>query len=465
MGQDSREENRNASMRIPALIAASLTNALTPFMSAAVAIALPSIGEEYTANALTLGWIQTAFLLAAAVSGVPSGRLADIHGMKRIFSYGILLIVFASLFCAVSPGAYWLIFFRVLQGIGCGMTFVTSLAIVTSVYPSEERGKAIGIIVATTYVSLSLAPVLGGTMTHYLGWRSVFWGQILIGVSILLVVYRKLHGEWAASKGESFDLKGAVFYSFALILFMYGFSRLPGPQGVVPFLLGIAVMTGFVRFESRAETPLLNVRLFKNKTFALSTLAALINYGAVFMTAFMMSFYLQYIKGLDPQAAGMILITQPIGMALFAPLAGRLSDRVNPLKLASLGMALSAAGLFSFTFLAADTPVYQIVLGLIVIGIGFGIFSSPNTNAIMGSVERRFYGVASAAVSTMRLLGQMLSMGLVLMVFAILIGSARITPVNYPALQHSIVTVFAIGTALCVTGVFVALAGGKHQAP
>jgi MFS family permease len=345
------------------------------------------------------------------------------------------------------------------------MTFVTSLAIVTSVYPPEERGKAIGIIVATTYVFLSITPVLGGTMTHYLGWRSVFWGQILIAVSILLIVYRKLHGEWAASKGESFDLKGAAFYSVALILFMYGFSRLPGLQGVVPFLLGIAVMTGFVRFESRAEKPLLNVRLFKNKTFALSTLAALINYGAVFMTAFMMSFYLQYIKGLDPQAAGMILITQPIGMALFAPLAGRLSDRVNPLKLASLGMALSAAGLFSFTFLAADTPVYQIVLGLIVIGVGFGFFSSPNTNAIMGSVERRFYGVASAAVSTMRLLGQMLSMGLVLMVFAILIGSARITPANYPALQHSIVTVFAIGTALCVIGVFVALAGGKQQAP
>ena len=461
MGQD----HKDASMQIPALLVACLSNALIPFLGASVNIALPSIGKEYGANALILGWIQTAFLLAAAVCSVPFGRIADIYGMKRVFSYGTLLITVALFFGAYAPSAYWLIFFRVLQGIGGGMIFVTSLAIVTSVFPLQARGKAIGIVIATTYASLSIAPALGGTMTHYLGWRSVFWGQILIAVSILLIVYWKLHGEWAASKGESFDLKGAVFYSVALILFMYGFSRLPGPQGVVPFLLGIAVMTGFVRFESRTETPLLNVRLFQNKTFALSTLAALINYGAVFMTAFMMSFYLQYIKGLDPQAAGMILITQPIGMAIFAPIAGRLSDRINPLKLASLGMALSAAGLFSFTFLAADTPVYQIVVGLIVIGVGFGIFSSPNTNAIMGSVERRFYGVASAAVSTMRLLGQMLSMGLVLMVFAILIGSARITPANYPALQDSIVTVFAIGTALCVTGVFVALAGGKRQIP
>ena len=344
------------------------------------------------------------------------------------------------------------------------MIFVTGLAIVTSVFPPEERGKAIGITIAATYASLSLAPVFGGTLTHYLGWRSVFWGTIPIGIFILLIVYWKLRGEWAASKGESFDLKGAIFYSIALVLIMYGFSRLPGLLGALLLLLGIAAMVGFARFEARAETPLLNVRLFQNKTFAFSNLAALMNYSAVFMTAFMMSFYLQYIKGLDPQAAGLILITQPIVQTIFSPLAGRLSDRINPLKLAALGMALSAVGLFSFTFLAAGTPIYQIVGTLVLIGIGFGIFVSPNTNAIMGSVERRFYGVASAAVSTMRLLGQMLSMGLVLMVFAIRIGSAPITPANYPALQFSIDAVFSIGTALCIVGIFVSLAGGKQQA-
>jgi MFS family permease len=300
-------------------------------------------------------------------------------------------------------------------------------------------------------------------MTHYLGWRSLFWGPIPIGIAILLVVYRKLRGEWAASRGESFDLKGAVFYSIALVLIMYGFSRLPNLQGAVLILLGIAVMAGFVRFEARAATPLLNVRLFQNKTFAFSSLAALMNYSAVFMTPFMVSLYLQYIKGLDPQAAGMILVTQPITMAIFAPLAGRLSDRINPQKLASLGMAISTLGLFSFTFLAADTPIYWIVGSLVVIGTGFGLFSSPNTNALMGSVEKRFYGVAAAIVSTMRLLGQMLSMGLVLMVFAIHIGSARISPANYPALQFSIDTVFSIGTALCFIGIFISLARGKNR--
>jgi EmrB/QacA subfamily drug resistance transporter len=449
-------------MKIPALLVATLANALAPFMGLAVSVALPSIGVELGANALILGWIQTSYLLAAAVFAVPFGRIADIYGMKRIFSYGILLITVASFCCALSLSAYWLIFFRVLQGIGAGMMFVTSLAILTSVFPPEERGKVIGINSAITYASLSLAPVLGGTMTHYLGWRSIFWSTIPIGIVILLGVL-KLRGEWAASKGESFELKGAVFYGIALVFIMYGFSRLNGLQGALLLLLGIAVMVGFVRFEARAETPLLNVHLFKNKTFAFSNLAALMNYSAVFMTGFMMSLYLQYIKGLDPQVTGLILITQPIGMTIFALVAGRLSDRINPLKLAALGMALSAVGLLRFTFLTADTPITQIVGTLFLIGSGFGIFVSPNTNAIMGSVERRFYGVASAAVSTMRLLGQILSMGLVLMVFAIQIGGAKIAPANYPALQFSIDTVFSIGTALCIVGIFVSLAGGSSR--
>ena len=460
MGQD----HKDASMQIPALLVACLSNALIPFLGASVNIALPSIGKEYGANALILGWIQTAFLLAAAVCSVPFGRIADIYGMKRIFSYGTLLITVALFLGAYAPSAYWLIFFRVLQGIGGGMIFVTSLAIVTSVFPLQARGKAIGIVIATTYASLSIAPALGGTMTHYLGWRSLFWGMIPIGVTTLLIVHWKLRGEWAASKGESFDFKGAVFYSIALVLIMYGFSLLPGLEGTVLVLLGIVIMAGFVRLETRTETPLLNVRLFKNKTFAFSNLAALLNYSAVFMTPFMLSLYLQYIKGLDPQAAGMILVTQPIIQTIIAPLAGRLSDRINPQKIASLGMAISAVGLFSLIFLAADIPIYRIVGSLAVIGTGFGLFSSPNTNALMGSVEKRFYGVASAMVSTMRLLGQMLSMGLVLMVFAIHIGTAQISPANYPALQFSIDTVFSIGTAICFVGIFISLARGKQQA-
>jgi EmrB/QacA subfamily drug resistance transporter len=461
MEKDSAE----SSMRIPALVVATLANVLTPFMSSSVNIALPSIGAEFAANAIVLSWIPTSFLLAAAMFAVPFGRIADIYGMKKIFSLGITLFTLASLLSALSPSAHVLIVFRVFQGIAGGMIFVTGLAIITSVYPPNERGKAIGINIATVYATLSLGPILGGIMTHALGWRSLFYAMIPLGIVILAITVWKLNGEWASSKGDRFDLKGSVVYSISLVMALYGFSILPSLLGIVLVVLGITGFVGFVMFELRVDSPLLNLRLFKNQTFAFSNLAALINYSANFTVGFLMSLYLQFIKGLDPQSAGIILIAQPVVMAAFAPIAGRLSDRFQVQKLASLGMAVCTIGLFIFTLVTADTSIAVIIGGLIIIGLGFGFFSSPNTSAIMGSVEKRFYGIASAMVSTMRLLGQMLSMGLALMVFAIFIGNVRITPVQYPALLRSIHTVFIICTALCFVGIFVSLARAAKKKP
>jgi EmrB/QacA subfamily drug resistance transporter len=448
----------NDSIRIPVLLVATLANFLTPFMGSSVNIALPAIGSEFAADAILLSWIPTSYLLAAAMFAVPFGRISDIYGMKKIFSYGIVLFTVASLLSAVAPSTLSLIVFRILQGIGSAMIFVTGLAIVTSVYPSHERGKAIGINIATVYVALSLGPVVGGIMTQYLGWRSLFYAMIPLGMVILAITCWKVNKEWAECRGERFDWKGSILFSIVLVMIIYGFSILPNLKGIVLVVFGIIGFSGFLMFELRVDSPVLNVRLFKNTTFALSNLAALINYSATFAVVFLLSLYLQYIKGLDPQSAGLILVAQPVVMAIFAPIAGKLSDRFSPQKLASLGMVLSTLGLFIFSRITAETGLSVITAGLAVIGLGFGLFSSPNTSAIMGSVEKRFYGVASAMVSTMRLLGQMLSMGLALMVFAVFIGNVQITPVQYPALLKSIQTVFMICTVLCFAGIFASLA-------
>lgn len=450
-------ETNNNSIRIAALLVATLANFLTPFMSSAINIALPAIGAEFSANAIILSWIPTAYLLAAAMFAVPFGRIADIFGMKRIFKYGVLIFTVSSILSAVAPSAESLIIFRILQGIGSAMIFVTGLAIITSVYPPNQRGKAIGINIATVYIALSLGPVLGGIMTQYLGWRSLFYAMVPLCIIILALTYWKLKDEWAACRGEKFDLKGSIIYSVVLVMVMYGFSLLPSMTGISLVVLGIIGFIGFLIFEMRIESPVLNVGLFKNRTFAFSNLAALINYSATFAVTFLLSLYLQYIKALDPFSAGLILVAQPVMMAIFAPVAGRLSDKIVPQKLAALGMALSTIGLAIFTLINSQTSIGFITVGLIVLGIGFGLFSSPNTNAIMGSVERRFYGVASAMVSTMRLLGQTLSMGLALMVFAIFIGNVAITQEQYPALLSSIHIVFIVCTIMCFIGIFAAL--------
>jgi EmrB/QacA subfamily drug resistance transporter len=451
------QKRTNSSIRLAALLVATLANFLTPFMSSAVNIALPAIGAEFATSAILLSWIPTSFLLAAAMFAVPFGRISDIYGMKKIFNYGVIIFTISSFLSAVAPSAESLIVFRILQGIGGAMIFVTGLAIITSVYPPQERGKAIGINIATVYIALALGPVLGGIMTQFLGWRSLFWAMIPLGLLIITLTYWKLKDEWAECRGEKFDIKGSIFYSIVLVMVMYGFSTLPHLTGIILLVAGIIGFIGFLMYELKLESPVLNVGLFKNRTFAFSNLAALINYSATFAVTFLLSLYLQYIKALDPLSAGLILVAQPVMMAIFAPIAGRLSDKFIPQKLAALGMALSTIGLFIFAFVNEQTSIAFITVGLIIIGTGFGFFSSPNTNAIMGSVERRFYGVASAMVSTMRLLGQTFSMGLALMVFAIFIGNVQITPLEYPELLNSIHIIFIICTVLCFIGIFAAL--------
>ncbi|MCZ3364979.1 MULTISPECIES: MFS transporter [Methanobacterium] len=456
--EKSCKQTNTIDNRIPALLVATLASFFTPFMASAVNIALPAIGYEFAADAIILSWIPTAYLLASAVFAVPFGRIADIHGMKKIFTYGIIIFTSATFLSGVAPSVISLIAFRVLQGIGSAMIFVTGLAIITSVYPPKERGKAIGINIAAVYTGLSMGPVLGGILTHYLGWRSIFYVIIPLGLLVIALTSLKVKGEWAECKGENFDYLGSIIYGIAIIMLMYGFSIVPETSGIILLISGIIGILAFAMFELRVKNPVFEVRLFKNITFGFSSAAALINYSATFAVTYLLSLYLQYIKGFDALSAGLILVAQPAVMAITAPVAGRLSDKFSPGAIASIGMAITAASLYFLTFLDSNTGLEFIIVVLLILGFGLGLFSSPNTNAIMGSVQKRFYGIASATVSTMRLIGQMLSMGIALLIFSIVIGNVQILPSSYPALLVSIKIVFTICAVLCFIGIFASLA-------
>jgi MFS family permease len=227
---------------------------------------------------------------------------------------------------------------------------------------------------------------------------------------------------------------------------------------------GVLGLLLFIRWEMGAKSPLLNIGLFRNNpVFTWSNVAALINYSATAGVAFLLSLYLQYIKGFTPEHAGLILISQPIVMTALSPVAGRLSDRLEPQVVASIGMALTTAGLLALIFLSQNTDLWFILLSLVILGLGFGLFSSPNTNAVMSSVDKRFYAVASGTVGTMRLLGQMFSLAIVVLLFALYIGRVQIVPANYPLFMSSLKTAFIIFAALCFGGIFASLARGKLQ--
>ncbi len=444
-----------------ALTIAALSSFMTPFMGSSINLALPSIGRQFQIDAVLLSWISTAYLLASAVSLVPFGRLADIYGRKKIFSWGILAFTLFSLFCALSNSAPLLIFFRILQGIGSAMIFATGMAILTSVFPPRERGKVLGINVAAVYVGLSLGPSLGGFLTQHLTWRSVFLANLPLGIIVIFLVWKKLPGEWAEARGEKFDTLGSLIYGLAIVAVMYGISLLPTFAALWIILFGLLGIAAFIKWELKTASPVFELSLFTtNRVFAFSNLAALINYSATFAVTFLLSLYFQNIQALSPQSAGLILMAQPVMMALFSPFAGKLSDRIEPRIVASLGMAMTTLGLIFFSFIGLDTSQVFLVIGLTVLGLGTAFFSSPNTNAIMGSVDRRFYGIASGSVGTMRLLGMMVSMGIVTLLFTLFLGRVQITPEQYPVFLKSLRAAFRIFALLCFGGTFASLIRG-----
>jgi MFS family permease len=344
------------------------------------------------------------------------------------------------------------------------MIFGTAIAVLTSVFPPGERGRVLGLNNAATYLGLSLGPVLGGFFVHGWGWRSIFWATALVSLAALLLVVSKLDREWAEAGGEGFDWAGSALFGFGLISLMYGFSRLRSPLGPALTIIGLAALGAFAAVESRARSPVLDLKLFRaNRIFLFSNLAALINYSSTWAVGFLLSLYLQYIKGLPPQKAGLVLLAQPLVMALSSPFAGRLSDRSEPRPIASLGMALTAAALLLFAFLRPGTTFSVLLFGLALLGLGFGLFSSPNMNAVMGSVDRRFFGVASATLGTMRLSGQMLSAGITMLIFSVFLGRNPIVPDLYPVFLSSVRVAFAFYALLCAAGVFASLARGSRS--
>jgi EmrB/QacA subfamily drug resistance transporter len=452
-------------LRRAALTIATVTSFMTPFMGSSINIALPAIEADFKMDALVLTWVATSYLLAAAVSLVPFGRLADIYGRKKIFSFGIVIFTVASFLCAVAFSSTTLIVFRIIQGIGSAMIFATGIAILTSVFPHRERGKVLGINVAAVYVGLSAGPFLGGFLTQHFSWRSVFLVNVPMGVIIIALLMWKLKEEWREAKGERFDLKGSIIYGLGIVGIMYGISLLPAIRGAWLILAGVVAIAVFAKWEMKTSSPVFQMRFFTtNRVFTYSSLAALINYSATFAITFLLSLYLQHIKGLSPQNAGLLLVAQPIVMAAFSPLAGRLSDRVEPRIVASVGMALTTVALILFTTLDQSASLKLVVARLVLLGFGLALFSSPNTNAIMGSVEKKFYGIASGTVGTMRLLGMVISMGIATLVFALFLGRVQISAESHPAFMQSLKTAFLIFSVLCLAGTFASLVRGRLHA-
>ncbi len=443
------------------LFLVSLAAFLIPFMGSSLSLALPVIQKELAVNLIILGWIPTAFVLANAATVLPFGRLADIHGRRRIFSYGVLIYTIASLLAAFSDSGIILVIFSFLQGLGCAMIFATMVALLSSVFPMERRGEALGLYVSAVFIGLFLGPILGGLLIQYLGWRSIYLFNVPIGIILLFILFWKLKMEWAEAKGESFDYRGAVIYSLSLVALLYGFSSLLEDLGKVFLVVGLLGIMGFFLLERRTESPILKLEIFKSRRSSFTALSMLSLNIAISALATLLSLYFQSLRGLEPQYTALILASQPLMVAVLSPVIGRAADRTENRLLPVGGMILVTVGLLILAFLTPETSLVIPIVALILVGVGQALFSSPTTRIYMGSVDSKIYGMASSALSTMIYMGQTLSLALMLFIFAIYLGQVQINPSNYTLFLDSQQVAFLVFALISGLGVvFSVLVGG-----
>jgi EmrB/QacA subfamily drug resistance transporter len=440
-----------------------LLNAFTtPLMLSAVNVALPSIATDLSMNAVLLSWIPMAYLMASAMFVLIFGRIADMVGRKRIFLTGSFCVIVTSLIAAFAVSGTMLIAARFLQGMSAAMLYATQVAIVSSVFPPAQRGRAIGLTVSMIYIGLTIGPMLGGYVIDEFGWRASFMLHIPLAIIVLILGLFFVKGDWSSDERGSFDLFGAIIYITSILIICISVSYLPSTLSLVLLVLSLFGFAFFFLFERGHKHPILNVSLFfTNRVFTFSCLASLIIYTATFANVVQVSLYLQYLKELSATSAGMIMMCQPLTMAIFSPLAGRLSDKIEPRYLATAGMVVSCGGLLLLSNLQIDTDINYLIAALVITGFGFSLFSSPNVSAIMGSVEKRSLGSANGVLATMRIFGQMTSMVLVTMVFALIIGAVEIDISNYDELAKAIRLTFSIAACLCLPGLYFSVARGK----
>lgn len=445
------------------ILITSIASFFVAFISSAPAVALSQLAGEFGLNNIMQNWVINIFLFTVAIVAVPFGKFSGMYGIKKSYNIGLVLFLIGSVLSALAFSTESLLIFRAFQGIGAAILYNTVTSLVSVAVPEEIRGKALGIMVSAVYIGLAVAPFIGGILTDYIGWRAIFYFSIPFIIVTLLISLAKVKDEWKMYENESFDYKGSILYGISIFLLIYGFTIINETNGLILAIIGAILFISFVYYELKVRHPVYNIRVFKNNKFFSSNLATIISYIATFLVTYVLNYHFQYILGFDESLTGILLLITPLLMAITSPISGNLSDKMNPQKLAAIGMAFVTVALFIFSFLDSTTPIYVIVIAMILQGIGYGIFASPNTNLVMSSVEPRETPTASVTVTVIRVVGQTLSLAMLTVIFAIIMGDVAFVPANYPQLIESSSLACIISTVLCVIAVIASLWGIKSK--
>ena len=440
-----------------------ITSFFAVFLSSGIVLGVPAIANEFGMNNVVQNWIPTIALLVVAVFTLPAGQISGKYGIKKSLIMGVVIFLIASIGGALSFSTETFLLFRVIQGIGMAFLNVSAMAMVVQAINPKNRGKALGFTVTGIYLAGSLSPVFCGFLVYNFGWRSMFYFVIPFLALCIILMILKIPGEWKTYENNKIDSAGYIIYGIGIVLFIYGFTNMMNTTGIISTIFGVCLLIIFGYYELNTDSPAFNMNLFKNMKFTSSNIAALCSYLAIAAITTLFNYHFQYVRGWNAQTSGFLLIITPLIMAIIAPNAGKLSDKIHPQKLAALGMTIATMTLVIMLFLDASTPLYLIVIAMILQGIGMGLFTTPNTNAIMSSVPPNETPNASAAQSAMRTIGQTMSLGLLTLVFAWFMGSLKLSSQHADLIVQSSQLISLICTVICITAIFASLVGIRSK--
>lgn len=427
------------------------------FMSALDAsvanIILPVVREGFNTNLATVEWVVTIYLVVVSGWLLTFGRLGDMFGNKPLYLIGFGIFIAGSLFSGLAPNIYALIIFRAAQALGAAMLFANSPAILTKNFPPEQRGQALGLQATMTYLGLTVGPSLGGWLTAQFSWHAVFFINVPIGLLGIVMAARFIPSETTTARRERFDTLGALLFTAGIVALLLALNQGAEWGWTSPLTLGllggaVLIFAIFIVVEQRTTFPMVDLTLFRSRLFSASTATAVTNYICLYTIVFLLPFYLIQGRGFSPQDAGLILTAQPLVMVFAAPLSGTLSDRIGSRVLATLGMAILAGGLIWLAQLGPESSVTDIVLPLAVVGLGTGIFVTPNNSALMGSAPRERQGIAAGILATARNVGMVMGVGLAGAIFSTV---QNVAPGPH-ALYQGITVSFLVAAAIAVIG-------------
>ncbi|OPX60432.1 MAG: putative transporter [Methanobacterium sp. PtaB.Bin024] len=435
------------------LLISIIVSFLVPYISSSINIALPEIGNAFTLNSIFLGWITTSYLLITGIFLIPFGKIADIYGKKKVITWGIIIFTLGSFSSAMAPSGGMLLLSRVIQSVGSAMIFGNVYSLIASVFPGKDQGKALSLSVGTAYVGLAIGPVLGGFLTEFFGWRSIFLFSIPFGIAAIIAAL-KLKGEWIEAADDKFSVSSTSVLGLSLTGIIYGFSEITTTIGIISLVAGTVGVVIFIWLQTKVENPLIHPELLFNRAYVINNVTSIVNYGPGMLTTFLLTLYLQNIRDLSPNQTGLLLCVQSVFIAIFSILTGKLFDSMKSRHIAAIGMVLTAISLTILTFLGETTSFVIIVVALAILGSGYGLSAASSTEIAVEYVEKKFYGLSSASLNTMRVVGQLMGMGVTLAVLNIFIGNATLNPSNYTQFIAGAKIPFLIFAILCYVSIY-----------